>query len=366
MGLPVQTPNKQKQTVPAIHYVMWRFDRGGMELSVLAYLDHWERDYSLHAYGIRATDPAFYDPARMGVAHGGQSDKRTSYLQAWRYFRRHRKHTFHLLNTGPLIVLLALLAGVKRPIYHIHGTVHGKSAIGKALIRFTWRLANLFPITFVANSRHSAGLFRQKALATNPQVIYNGFEVDRFFQLRHRRTTLRRLAYVGRLHAGKNVELVMSLFDKVAARYPEMELHIAGVGPREPALRQQAAGSPFAARIIFHGFVDDPATFFAEADLMLFLSDHESFGNVIAEALLTGLPVLSSHLSVFEEIYGHDSPFVLGDPNEPAQLANRLQAALENFPALAEAAWAIAPTIRDKFSLEGHLEQIARLYPTHS
>lgn len=62
------------------------------------------------------------------------------------------------------------------------------------------------------------------------------------------------MAYIGRLDKGKNVHLVIRLFEEAAANDPDLELHIAGIGHLDTELRLQASRGPFADRIVFHGF----------------------------------------------------------------------------------------------------------------
>ena len=54
-------------------------------------------------------------------------------------------------------------------------------------------------------------------------------------------------------------------------------------------VQDEALMSPFRRRIHFHGLVSDMPAFYSSMDLVVFPSSHESFGNVLAEALINGL-----------------------------------------------------------------------------
>ncbi len=280
----------------------------------------------------------------------------------FRYARKHRRGLFHLVNSGPVVLLLALLAGVRQPVYHIHGTKHWKTWKDHLYLKAAWLLAGLFRVRYVANSRHSAAVFERDALPLQPKVVYNGFELERFLRYRHLRTRLRRMVYVGRLAPGKNAHLAICLFEEIAAQRPEVELHMAGTGALEAALRQRAQQSPYAERIFFHGWIEDVAAFYAEADLFVFLSEHESFGNVVAEGLLTGLPVLTSDVPVFEEIHGDTATFCLGYPDNYEQVRQRFLAAVGNFPHLAQRAYDTAERLQQLFDIQNHLREIEQIY----
>ncbi|MBK9335338.1 MAG: glycosyltransferase family 4 protein [Lewinellaceae bacterium] len=227
-----------------------------------------------------------------------------------------------------------------------------------------WRIASLFSVRFVANSQYSANIFERDVLPIRPKVVYNGFDLSRFLEKRWLRARLRRMAYIGRLEHGKNVHLVIRLFEEIAADNPELELHIAGIGRLEAALREQARQSPFAERIVFHGWLADVAGFYQSMDLFVFLSAYESFGNVLAEALLTGLPILTSDVPVFEEIHGGEPAFCLGNPENYPEIRNNLLRAIADYPALAQKAHAAAERLQSLFDMEIHLKEIERTYET--
>ncbi|MCC6463356.1 MAG: glycosyltransferase family 4 protein [Saprospiraceae bacterium] len=354
---------QQTQTSPRtpVHYVVWRSEPGGAELSVNHYIRHFSPRREVYVYSLRAAENELYDASKIHFQNGADKDWEC-YKRYFRYCRAHRGHVFHLMSTGPIILLITLLAGLRLPVYHIHGTIYWKKPLKKLYLKTAWWLASWFRIHFVANSKYSAGIFRRVVLPVEPKVIYNGFDVDHFWRQRSQRQHPKRLAYAGRLQPGKNVDLVLRLFEDVAGQYPELELHIAGEGALRPALEQQARDSQFGARIHFHGWVRDVAAFYGSVDLFLFLSAYESFGNVLSEALLTGLPVLTSPVPVFEEIHGGEKAFLLGQPEQYAELRDNLNQALLQFPSLAQKAFDLGEQLKPVFDIDNHLIEIERIY----
>jgi len=286
------------------------------------------------------------------------------YSRFFRYARQHRNDLFHLMNSGPIVLLLLLLAGARNPVYHIHGTKYWKNWKDKIYLGLAWRLASLFQVRYIANSRYSADIFERDALPIRPKVVYNGFNLSRFLEKRWLRAKLRRMAYIGRLDAGKNVHLVLQLFEEIAGEQPDLELHIAGTGHLDDQLRQKARLSPFADRIVFHGWLDDVAIFYQSVDLFVFLSAYESFGNVLPEALLTGLPILTSNIPVFEEIHGGEQAFCLGNPENYAEIRRNFLHAISDYPALAQKAYTAAERLQKLFDMENHLKEIEQTYET--
>lgn len=344
-----------------VHYVVWRSEAGGAELSVNHYIDRFRASRTVHVYSLRASDNEIYDGSKIRFQHGPDNDW-ACYKAYFRYCRAHRNDLFHLMSVGPIILLLTLLAGIRQPVYHIHGTIYWKKPLKKLYLKTAWWLANLFTVHFIANSQYSAGIFHRVVLPVSPKVIYNGFAVERFLDKRSTRNRLHRMAYIGRLQPGKNADLVLRLFDEIAREYPDLELHIAGDGALRPALERQAAQSRASERIKFHGWVEDIAAFYGSVDLFVFLSAYESFGNVLPEALLTGLPVLTSDIPVFKEIYGPDSPFVLGNPARYPEIRDNFRNAINDFPELSSRAFALSDKMAATFDIEKHLTEIELLY----
>ncbi len=345
-----------------IHYILWQMGPGGMELGILHYIDRFGPTRKLYVYGLKARENTLFDESKIEVDGGG----RNPYRNYFRYCRRHRRDTFHLNNGGPVVLLLTLLAGVKNPVYHIHGTIYWKTPFQKLYLKSVWwavRFLLFFrKTTFVANSEYSASVFREKVLPAAPAVVYNGFDTKKFTAHCSQRSHLKKLAYVGRLQTGKNVDLVIRLFEEAAGSHPGLELHIAGTGPLKAELEQRCAESPYASRIIFHGFIKDIQAFYASVDLFLFLSAYESFGNVVAEALLTGLPVLTSNVPAFREIHGGDPAFELGNPANYPEVKRRFLNALAHYPVLAAKAFALSKEMEYRFSIGSHLAQMTKIY----
>lgn len=344
-----------------VHYVVWRAAAGGAELSVKHYIDRFGPCRPIHVFSLRGSENEIYDRSKIRFQNGSDHNLEC-YLRYFRYCRQHRRDLFHLMSVGPVILLITLLAGVRSPVYHIHGTIYWKKTLAKIYLKTAWYLASLFRTIFIANSRYSASIFHKVVLPVQPRVIYNGFDVHAFLQKRSKRTALRRMAYIGRLQPGKNVELVIRLFRDVAAEYPKLELHIAGDGALRPALERQAGQSPHRDRIKFHGWVTDIAGFYGDMDLFVFLSAYESFGNVLPEALLTGLPVLSSNIPVFEEIYGKEADFILGNPERYDEIKENFRKALAAYPTLADKAFSLSERMLHTFNIEHHLSEIENIY----
>ena len=98
---------------------------------------------------------------------------------------------------------------------------------------------------------------------------------------------------MGRMVEQKDFATLLKAFAHVRQSRPA-RLVILGDGPLRPALEAQAQDLGITADVAMPGFVDTPFAHLARASLFVLSSRHEGFGNVVAEALACGTPVVST------------------------------------------------------------------------
>jgi glycosyltransferase involved in cell wall biosynthesis len=98
--------------------------------------------------------------------------------------------------------------------------------------------------------------------------------------------------YVGRVSREKNLELLAEAFREIRREKVPAQLVIIGDGPFKRDLQEMLRGLP----VIFTGFLagENLATAYASADVFVFPSTTDTFGNVVLEAQASGLPVIVS------------------------------------------------------------------------
>jgi glycosyltransferase involved in cell wall biosynthesis len=127
-----------------------------------------------------------------------------------------------------------------------------------------------------------------------------------------------KLLYVGRISREKNLEMLVEAFRFVRTGVSNVDLVIVGDGPDRQALEAKAAG----ANVSFTGFLhgDDLARAYASADLFVFPSATDTFGNVILEAHASGLPAIVSKQGGPAEIVTRNGSGVAVDVRTPAPM----------------------------------------------
>lgn len=96
---------------------------------------------------------------------------------------------------------------------------------------------------------------------------------------------------VGRLMPEKGQGLLLQAFQTL--NLPDWTLVILGEGPLRADLERQAAGLGIADRVLLPGAVPDVGPWLRRASIFAFPSLHEGFPNALAEAMISGLPVVS-------------------------------------------------------------------------
>ncbi len=99
-----------------------------------------------------------------------------------------------------------------------------------------------------------------------------------------------KVLYAGRLTREKGVELLAESFERAHRADPRLHLLLAGGGPEEGELR-----SRLGERATFLGWLEgeELARAYASADLFLFCSQTDTYGQVVVEAGASGLPVVA-------------------------------------------------------------------------
>ncbi len=118
--------------------------------------------------------------------------------------------------------------------------------------------------------------------------------------------------YVGRLAPEKNLEVVERAFAAIAARDRDARMVWVGDGPALPRLRAAHPDHVFAGARTG----EDLAAHYASADLFLFASLSETWGNVLTEALASGLPVLAFRRAAAEILIRERENGVTVDPDD--------------------------------------------------
>lgn len=128
-----------------------------------------------------------------------------------------------------------------------------------------------------------------------------------------------RLIYVGRVSKEKNLDAIADAWDSLEQKVPGINLTVIGEGPYRKGLEARFAGRN---GVRFTGVIqgDDLAGVFASADLLVFPSLTDTFGNSVVEALASGIPAITSNEGGPREIIVDGECGLVFDPAKPGDL----------------------------------------------
>ena len=220
-----------------------------------------------------------------------------------------RVSQIHVATPGPVgMAALAVARMLKLPVsgtYHTQLPQYARQLTGDDLIQdLVWKYTVWFydqMDCIYAPSQSTRQELVQRGIRTEKIHCYpRGIDTRRFhpakrngfFTQRYGIAAPVKILYVGRVSKEKNLPLLAEAFDGLAARRGDIHLVVVGDGPYLPAMQQRLEGRP----CTFTGYLDgeDLALAYASADIFVFPSTTDTFGNVVLEAQASGLPVIVS------------------------------------------------------------------------
>jgi glycosyltransferase involved in cell wall biosynthesis len=135
----------------------------------------------------------------------------------------------------------------------------------------------------LAPSEHTKATLEEK-LHTPIGIFSRGIETEKFHPRYRQEHDRVKVIYVGRVSTEKNLDVIAEIFrDKKDA-----QLIVVGDGPYRAEMKEICPGAVFA------GFLqgEELSQAYASADIFVFPSTTDTFGNVVLEAMSSGLPVI--------------------------------------------------------------------------
>jgi glycosyltransferase involved in cell wall biosynthesis len=267
-------------------------DRGvpGFEVEVIGTDMRVDRRLS----AVTEVDIPFYAGLKVGVP---------SPLNVIETLAEGRYGLIHLCSPGPAGVAAALTARIlDMPLaasYHTELAAYAGLRSGDPMLEVTVQLAlgafyRAAGVVLSPSAASDARLARLEVPAARIHRWDRGVDVGRFDPAKRDpgRFPAGRInvLYAGRQTIEKGVDLLADAFIAARERDPRLHLLLAGGGPEEGRLRARLGRAA-----TFLGWLDGDAlaATYASADLLLFCSQTDTFGQVLLEAQASGLPVVA-------------------------------------------------------------------------
>lgn len=227
-----------------------------------------------------------------------------------------RPDVVHVVTEGPLgWSALAAANTLRIPVatdfhtnFHSYSRHYGLGWLKKPIAAYLRKFHNQARVTMVPSLTIRRDL--ESAGFRNLEVVARGVDTQLFDPAR-RSQDLRAawgvpeqglaVLYVGRIAPEKNLELLVRAFRAMARVCPDARLILVGDGPELAALK--TAHPDFVCCGARRG--EDLACHYASADAFLFPSLTETFGNVLLEAMASGLPTVGFDYAAAAEHVRH-------------------------------------------------------------
>ena len=133
------------------------------------------------------------------------------------------------------------------------------------------------------------------------------------------------LIAVGRLAEQKGFDILLSSFAKIANDFPDWKLVIRGEGEERSRLEHLRDDLGLGDRVALPGITEQPGAWIEEGDVFVLSSRYEGFGNVLTEAMVAAMPIVSFDCPWGPgEILTNEEDGLLVKPEDPDALAASL------------------------------------------
>lgn len=218
----------------------------------------------------------------------------------------------------------------------------GRGIITKILTKILYPFAN----TVVFQTQRVMSYFDRR-IQNKAQIIPNPINVPVYSD----NTKLNKIVTVGSLKPQKNQMLLLKSFKIVLEKYPEMTLTIYGEGACRDKLEEYIQIQDMQKNVFLPGEMDMVHEEIKDALMFVLPSDYEGLSNALLEAMMMGLPCISTNCAGSDEYILNGENGLLVQVGDREKLAEAIIKFIENDD-LREKCARNARKIRDRVGLE--------------
>lgn len=310
-----------------LHRLSNQLNRKGIEHLLLTPQSVIEGNHAAPARSVTNIPFFLYPECRIALPN------RRSIHQELKAFQPDLLHIATPFNMGLLGLRYALKHQLPHVIsYHTHFDRYLEYYRLNSIIPLYWKYIQWFhracdstlaPSQETLNSLQSKGIQRLKLWSRGIDCsLYSPDKRSSDIRSRYNITAPLILLYVGRIAPEKDIA-TLTLAMQQLPEHMQSRVHwiIVGDGPLLPKMRMQSPTN-----VTFTGYLhgEELAVMYASADLFVFPSSTETFGNVVLEAMASGLPVLAANGGGVKDLVAHHRSGVLFEPGQADALIREI------------------------------------------
>lgn len=195
------------------------------------------------------------------------------------------------------------------------------------------------------------------------KLIHNGIKIDRFLD-RKRGVDLSVdngpvITCIAELHHRKGQRYLLDAFKKLQSHLPQLTLLLVGTGPAEHELREQASEIP---HVQFLGWREEIPEILSISDILVLPSLKEAFGQVILEAMVSGVITVGTNNGGIPDIIRDGITGYLVPPASSQAIFEKITTILKNPGQMEDVKKAALVSVRADFTAEKMAEKTLAVY----
>ena len=230
----------------------------------------------------------------------------------------------------------------------------------------TWfldRTTSFIPYLWIANSKY-IGESNAKHLGISEskiKVVYRGRNSDDFPAWDKPKKKDFIFVTIGRLYEKKGYPELIQAVGNIANKFPNAKWIIYGEGSYRSQMEVQIENMKLNNQIILAGNIPNAWQKMYESNCFVFPSRFEGFSGALVEAMMTGIPIISSDIPMNLEAVENNKTALVHKLKNVEDLANKMEEMILNYPNMIEMGKLARQVAFEKFEIKNIASQYERL-----
>jgi glycosyltransferase involved in cell wall biosynthesis len=303
--------------LPNIMHLITTLSRGGAENQLLTLCDSLTKGgFSVSVFYLKGNPELKEDFSSMGVS-SLKLFTRNGLIQFLKEIRKNRVilHA-HLPRAELVAIILGLVFRVK-VILSKHNAEPFAPGLPKTISRFLSRFVNHYSseIIYISEAAKRFSIMNNEIPRDNYSklhVIHYALPAELINQRKvldglNKPQKVLRIGTLSRLEPQKNLSILIEACAGLRNKRIPFVCEIYGRGGLEDYLRNKVMDLNLEQSVKLMGFTNDRFRCISQFDIFVLTSNYEGFGLVLLEAMIVGVPIVSSNSDAAIEVLGEDS-----------------------------------------------------------